>query len=53
MVELGHDVAGFAQVAERLGNEGKSPLYAAIATVQTAASFFTIPAALAIAERLS
>ena len=30
MVELGHDVAGFAQVAERLGNEGKSPLYAAI-----------------------
>ncbi|MDH1269984.1 heavy metal translocating P-type ATPase [Rhizobium pusense] len=30
MVELGHDVAGFAAVAERLGNEGKSPLYAAI-----------------------
>ena len=30
MVELGHDVAGFAVVAERLGNEGKSPLYAAI-----------------------
>ncbi|MAB09276.1 MAG: copper-translocating P-type ATPase [Rhodobacteraceae bacterium] len=30
MVELGHDVAGFAKVAERLGNEGKSPLYAAI-----------------------
>ena len=30
MAELGHDVAGFAQVAERLGNEGKSPLYAAI-----------------------
>ncbi|ODT67056.1 MAG: copper-translocating P-type ATPase [Pelagibacterium sp. SCN 63-23] len=30
MVELGHDVAGFAGVAERLGNEGKSPLYAAI-----------------------
>ena len=30
MVELGHDVAGFAQVAERLGHEGKSPLYAAI-----------------------
>ncbi|MGX9389572.1 heavy metal translocating P-type ATPase [Nitrobacteraceae bacterium UC4446_H13] len=30
MVELGHKVAGFAAVAERLGNEGKSPLYAAI-----------------------
>ncbi|MGG6896434.1 heavy metal translocating P-type ATPase [Rhizobium sp. BR 315] len=30
MAELGHDVAGFAAVAERLGNEGKSPLYAAI-----------------------
>lgn len=30
MVELGHDVAGFSAVAERLGNEGKSPLYAAI-----------------------
>ncbi|UWU23801.1 heavy metal translocating P-type ATPase (plasmid) [Rhizobium sp. CB3060] len=30
MVELGYDVAGFASVAERLGNEGKSPLYAAI-----------------------
>ena len=30
MVELGHDVAGFSDVAERLGNEGKSPLYAAI-----------------------
>ncbi|HWJ88281.1 MAG TPA: heavy metal translocating P-type ATPase [Pelagibacterium sp.] len=30
MVELGHDVSGFAAVAERLGNEGKSPLYAAI-----------------------
>ena len=30
MVELGHDLAGFAKVAERLGNEGKSPLYAAI-----------------------
>ncbi|MFU0506342.1 heavy metal translocating P-type ATPase [Pseudaminobacter sp. NGMCC 1.201702] len=30
MVELGHDVAGFASTAERLGNEGKSPLYAAI-----------------------
>ena len=30
MAELGHDVAGFAKIAERLGNEGKSPLYAAI-----------------------
>ena len=30
MVALGHEVAGFAAVAERLGNEGKSPLYAAI-----------------------
>ena len=30
MTELGHDVAAFAKVAERLGNEGKSPLYAAI-----------------------
>ena len=30
MVELGYDVATFATVAERLGNEGKSPLYAAI-----------------------
>ncbi len=30
MVELGHDVAAFANIAERLGNEGKSPLYAAI-----------------------
>ncbi|MCP8896211.1 heavy metal translocating P-type ATPase [Shinella daejeonensis] len=30
MVELGHDVAGFAKVAEHLGDEGKSPLYAAI-----------------------
>ncbi|WEX09234.1 heavy metal translocating P-type ATPase [Chelativorans sp. AA-79] len=30
MAELGHDVAGFAEVAERLGDEGKSPLYAAI-----------------------
>ncbi|ACL62872.1 heavy metal translocating P-type ATPase [Methylobacterium nodulans] len=30
MAELGHDVAGFATVAERLANEGKSPLYAAI-----------------------
>jgi len=30
MVELGYDVSGFASVAERLGNEGKSPLYAAI-----------------------
>ncbi|KAB0538302.1 Au+-exporting ATPase [Pseudochrobactrum saccharolyticum] len=30
MTELGHDVAAFAKIAERLGNEGKSPLYAAI-----------------------
>ncbi|HEV7247203.1 MAG TPA: heavy metal translocating P-type ATPase [Shinella sp.] len=30
MVELGHDVVAFSKVAERLGNEGKSPLYAAI-----------------------
>ncbi|MDX3974994.1 heavy metal translocating P-type ATPase [Shinella sp.] len=30
MVELGHDVAAFSKVAERLGNEGKSPLYTAI-----------------------
>lgn len=30
MVELGHDVTPFAATAERLGNEGKSPLYAAI-----------------------
>jgi Au+-exporting ATPase len=30
MVELGHDVADFAKAAARLGNEGKSPLYAAI-----------------------
>ncbi|MBB4237931.1 heavy metal translocating P-type ATPase [Rhizobium esperanzae] len=30
MAELGLDVAGFAAVAERLGDEGKSPLYAAI-----------------------
>lgn len=30
MRELGLDVDGFARTAERLGNEGKSPLYAAI-----------------------
>ncbi|MCF7646397.1 heavy metal translocating P-type ATPase [Bacillus subtilis] len=30
MTELGHNVAAFAKIAERLGNEGKSPLYAAI-----------------------
>src|SRR5690606_3546035 len=30
MTELGLDVAAFSGVAERLGNEGKSPLYAAI-----------------------
>ncbi len=30
MVELGHDIAAFSTVADRLGDEGKSPLYAAI-----------------------
>ena len=30
MVELGLDVSAFSSVAERLGDEGKSPLYAAI-----------------------
>ncbi|WP_349961473.1 heavy metal translocating P-type ATPase [Rhizobium sp. ZPR3] len=30
MAELGLDVAGFSEAAERLSNEGKSPLYAAI-----------------------
>ena len=30
MIQLGYDVAGFAATASRLGNEGKSPLYAAI-----------------------
>lgn len=30
MVDLGLDVAAFSKVAERLGDEGKSPLYAAI-----------------------
>ena len=30
MVELGHDVATFSSIADRLGNEGKSPLYATI-----------------------
>ncbi|WBM43880.1 heavy metal translocating P-type ATPase [Comamonas aquatica] len=30
MRELGLDVSGFARTAERLGNEGKSPLYASI-----------------------
>ena len=30
MRELGLDVSGFARTTERLGNEGKSPLYAAI-----------------------
>jgi len=30
MAELGLDVGGFSDVAERLGNEGKSPLYGAI-----------------------
>ncbi|WP_417579358.1 heavy metal translocating P-type ATPase [Pelagibacterium sp.] len=30
MNQLGHDVRGFAEIAQRLGVEGKSPLYAAI-----------------------
>ena len=30
MTDLGHDISAFTEVAERLGNEGKSPLYAAI-----------------------
>ncbi|MBA3911210.1 MAG: copper-translocating P-type ATPase [Rhodobacter sp.] len=30
MIRLGHDVAPFAETAARLGDEGKSPLYAAI-----------------------
>lgn len=30
MASLGHDVSVFAHTAERLGDEGKSPLYAAI-----------------------
>ena len=30
MVELGLDIAAFSDIAERLGDEGKSPLYAAI-----------------------
>jgi len=30
MVELGYDVTAFVGIAERLGDEGKSPLYAAI-----------------------
>src|SRR3546814_6583276 len=30
MRDLGLDVGGFADTAERLGSEGKSPLYAAI-----------------------
>jgi len=30
MSDLGHDVATFGKIAERLGDEGKSPLYAAI-----------------------
>lgn len=38
-------------LARQMG--GDAPLYAAAATVQTAASFFTIPAALAVAERLA
>ncbi len=30
MVKLGHDISAFAETAERLAQEGKSPLYAAI-----------------------
>jgi len=30
MADLGHDVAAFAEAAARLGDEGKTPLYAAI-----------------------
>ncbi len=30
MREIGVDISGFATTAERLGQEGKSPLYAAI-----------------------
>ena len=30
MAQLGHDVSGFAAIAQRLGDEGKTPLYAAI-----------------------
>jgi len=30
MAELGHDVAVFAEAAARLGDEGKTPLYAAV-----------------------
>src|SRR5690606_27423696 len=30
MAELGHDLAAFAAAAARLGDEGKTPLYAAI-----------------------
>ncbi|GFE66766.1 heavy metal translocating P-type ATPase [Litoreibacter roseus] len=30
MSELGHDISAFANTARRLGDEGKSPLYAAI-----------------------
>ena len=30
MTSLGHDVSIFAEAAERLGDEGKSPLYAAV-----------------------
>lgn len=30
MIDLGHDVTAFAKAGERLGDEGKSPLYAAI-----------------------
>ena len=30
MADLGHDVAAFAEAAARLGDEGKTPLYAAV-----------------------
>jgi Au+-exporting ATPase len=30
MAELGHNVVAFSEIAERFGDEGKSPLYAAI-----------------------
>lgn len=30
MTSLGHDISAFSETAERLGDEGKSPLYAAI-----------------------
>ena len=38
-------------LARQMG--GNAHIYAAVATVQTAASFFTIPAVLAVAEMLA